>query len=81
MAPISPFGIGQVNDPALIVHRIGLIRRVTVAAASYFRKHPEPQTPEALVEHNCIVYTRLATGNEWHFSKSDGWHNSGYGQR
>jgi DNA-binding transcriptional LysR family regulator len=64
--------IGQVNDPALIVHRIGLTRRVTVAATSYFRKRPEPQTPEALVEHNCIVYTRLATGNEWHFQSPTG---------
>ncbi len=59
--------IGQVNDPALIVHRIGLTRRVTVAAKSYFRKRSEPQTPDELVEHNCIVYTRLATGNEWNF--------------
>jgi DNA-binding transcriptional LysR family regulator len=64
--------IGQVNDPALIVHRIGITRRVTVAATSYFRDRPEPQTPEALVEHNCIVYTRLATGNEWHFQKPTG---------
>nr|WP_236579877.1 LysR family transcriptional regulator [Pseudanabaena sp. lw0831] len=59
--------IGQVNDPALIVHRIGLTRRVTVAAKSYFCDRSEPQTPDELVEHNCIVYTRLATGNEWHF--------------
>lgn len=64
--------IGQVNDPALIVHRIGLTRRVTVAATSYFRQRPAPQTPEALVEHNCIVYTRLATGNEWHFQNPTG---------
>lgn len=59
--------IGQVNDPALIAHRIGITRRVTVAATSYFSDRPEPQTPAELVDHNCIVYTRLATGNEWHF--------------
>jgi DNA-binding transcriptional LysR family regulator len=64
--------IGQVNDPALLVHRIGITRRVTVAATSYFRERSEPQTPEALVEHNCIVYTRLATGNEWHFQRPTG---------
>jgi DNA-binding transcriptional LysR family regulator len=64
--------IGQVNDPALIIHRIGITRRVTVAATSYFRDRSEPQTPEELVDHNCIVYTRLATGNEWHFQRPTG---------
>ncbi|MCC3585056.1 LysR family transcriptional regulator [Microcoleus sp. PH2017_30_WIL_O_A] len=64
--------IGQVSDPSLIFHRIGITRRVTVAATSYFRDRPEPQTPEALVDHNCIVYTRLATGNEWHFQQPTG---------
>lgn len=32
-----------------------------------FGDRPPPQTPEDLVNHNCIVYTWLATGNEWHF--------------
>ncbi|MBW4465979.1 MAG: LysR family transcriptional regulator [Pegethrix bostrychoides GSE-TBD4-15B] len=61
--------IGQVNDPSLIAHRIGLTNRVTVGSTSYFRNHPAPQIPEELVDHNCIVYTRLATGNEWHFQQ------------
>jgi DNA-binding transcriptional LysR family regulator len=64
--------IGQVNDPSLITHRLGVTRRVTVGATTYFRKHPKPQTPEELVNHNCIVYTRLATGNEWHFQQPTG---------
>jgi DNA-binding transcriptional LysR family regulator len=64
--------IGQVNEPMLIAQRIGLTRRVTVAAASYFRDRSEPQKPEDLVNHNCIVYTRLTTGNEWHFQNPTG---------
>jgi DNA-binding transcriptional LysR family regulator len=64
--------IGQVNDPMLIAQRIGLTRRVTVAATSYFRDRPEPQIPEDLANHNCVVYTRLATGNEWHFQNPNG---------
>jgi DNA-binding transcriptional LysR family regulator len=59
--------IGQVNHPMLITQQIGLTRRVTVAAASYFDDRPEPQSPADLANHNCIVFTRLATGNEWHF--------------
>lgn len=64
--------IGQVNEPSLITHRIGLTHRVTVGSTTYFRQHSEPQTPEELVNHNCIVYTRLATGNEWHFQRPTG---------
>jgi DNA-binding transcriptional LysR family regulator len=64
--------IGQVNEPMLVAQRIGLTRRVTVAAASYFRDRSEPQNPEDLANHNCIVYTRLATGNEWHFQNPTG---------
>ncbi|MBD2461469.1 LysR family transcriptional regulator [Oscillatoria sp. FACHB-1407] len=64
--------IGQVNDTSLITHRIGMTRRVTVGATTYFSKYPEPQTPEDLVNHNCIVYTRLTTGNEWHFQQPTG---------
>jgi DNA-binding transcriptional LysR family regulator len=64
--------IGQVNHPMLITQQIGLTRRVTVAASDYFSDRPEPQSPQELVNHNCIVFTRLATGNEWHFQHPGG---------
>jgi DNA-binding transcriptional LysR family regulator len=61
--------IGNVQDTALISQRIGITRRVTVAATSYFQQTDEPQTPEDLIHHNCIVYTRLSTVNEWYFQR------------
>jgi DNA-binding transcriptional LysR family regulator len=64
--------IGQINNPMLITQQIGLTRRVTVAAADYFSDRPEPQTPEDLINHNCILYTRSATGSEWHFQHPTG---------
>jgi len=64
--------IGKVKDPNLIVHRIGITRRVTVGSIEYFRSHQEPKTPEELVNHNCLVYTRLATGNQWTFQLPTG---------
>jgi DNA-binding transcriptional LysR family regulator len=45
---------------------------VTIASVDYFRDRPEPQTPADLVDHNCIVYTRLTTGNVWHFQLPTG---------
>ncbi|NJR62366.1 MAG: LysR family transcriptional regulator [Cyanobacteria bacterium CRU_2_1] len=64
--------IGNVQDNSLISHRIGVTRRITVGALSYFQQAGEPQTPEELIYHNCIVYTRLSTVNEWHFQGPQG---------
>jgi DNA-binding transcriptional LysR family regulator len=59
--------VGEVTDPGLIAKRIGLVRRITVAAPSYLKRHRAPKTPADLTDHDCIVYTRLATGNRWTF--------------
>jgi DNA-binding transcriptional LysR family regulator len=64
--------IGNRLDSSLIGHRIGTTRRVTVATTGYFEQAGEPKKPEDLVHHDCIVYTHLATGNEWHFQGTDG---------
>ncbi|WP_293128184.1 LysR family transcriptional regulator [Microcoleus sp. bin38.metabat.b11b12b14.051] len=64
--------IGNHLDSSLISHRIGTTRRVTVATTAYFEQAGEPQIPDDLVDHDCIVYTHLSTGNEWHFLGTDG---------
>lgn len=64
--------IGNRQDTALMSQRIGTTRRVTVATTGYFEQAGEPQIPQDLEQHHCIVYTRLATGNEWHFQGTEG---------
>lgn len=64
--------IGTVDDSMLITHRIGLTRRITIGSQSYFHHYPEPLIPQHLVNHNCIVYTGLSTGDEWHFQQPAG---------
>ncbi len=59
--------IGNVQDTSLISQQIGVTQRVTIGATTYFDSSGEPMKPQDLISHNCIVYTRLATGNEWHF--------------
>jgi len=59
--------IGHFSDRTLISELIGTTRLVTVGAKSYFDKFPEPQVPSDLTTHNCIVYTRPASSNQWHF--------------
>lgn len=64
--------VGDLGDPSLIARRIGTTRRVTVAASHYLDRHGVPDTPADLARHDCVVYTRLATGNRWHFVGPNG---------
>jgi DNA-binding transcriptional LysR family regulator len=64
--------IGTMADPTLIARRIGITRRVTVGSRGYLECRGEPLHPSDLAVHDCIIYTRLATGNEWHFTSPDG---------
>jgi DNA-binding transcriptional LysR family regulator len=64
--------IGAIADPTLIARRIGTTRRVTVASRGYLERRGEPLHPSDLAVHDCIIYTRLATGNQWHFAGPNG---------
>ncbi|MFZ4807953.1 MAG: LysR family transcriptional regulator [Hyphomicrobiaceae bacterium] len=59
--------VGANNDPSLIARRIGLSRRVAVASPAYLKARGTPKTLEDLHDHECIIYTRLASGNAWTF--------------
>lgn len=63
--------VGDLADSSLIARRIGTARRVLLASRHYLRgtspRVPPLQQPQDLLEHNCIVYTELATRNEWTF--------------
>lgn len=59
--------IGKLSDMSLIVRHIGSSARVCVASPEYLALRGEPRTPKDLLQHDCIVYTLLSTGNEWHF--------------
>jgi DNA-binding transcriptional LysR family regulator len=62
--------MGQFQDRNLILHPIGTSRFVAIASVDYLQKFGEPQVPADLLHHNCIIYTRQSTGNEWQFRGS-----------
>lgn len=64
--------VGEITDQSLVARKIGMVRRLTVASPAYLKAKGTPRTPEDLARHDCIVYTRLATGNRWHFESKDG---------
>lgn len=64
--------VGEITDESLVARKIGMVRRLTVASPAYLKSNGTPRTPGDLQRHDCIVYTRLATGNRWHFASKDG---------
>lgn len=66
------FRVGELKDSRLVARRIGTAHRAVLAAPSYLAAHGEPRRPEELRSHNCLVYTGLATLDEWGFVDAKG---------
>ncbi len=68
--------IGELSDSTLVARRAGTTKRALVASREYLRALPKglkaPRAPEELLQHNCIVYTELATRNAWRFTAGPG---------
>ena len=64
--------IGELADSSLIASRIGTTKRVLIASSAYLNSLPKglkvPREPQDLLQHNCIVYSELATQNAWTFT-------------
>jgi DNA-binding transcriptional LysR family regulator len=64
--------IGRLADSTLVARRLGSTRRLTVATPGYLERRGVPAHPADLADHNCLLYSYLSTGNEWHFQGPDG---------
>lgn len=59
--------VGELRDSALKARRLGTARRICVASPGYLAEYGTPQKPEELRQHNCVLFSLLATGNLWPF--------------
>jgi len=48
--------IGHLADSSLVARQVGEMRRIVVGAPGYLKRHGEPRTPEALLEHQTILF-------------------------
>ena len=68
--------IGELADSALVARRIGTTHRALVTRHEYLNTWPHglkaPKIPQDLLQHNCIVYSELATQNAWTFRAGPG---------
>ena len=47
------------------MRKIGESRLLTIAAPAYLKKHGEPQHPNDLQHHECLIYASDSTINTW----------------
>lgn len=59
---------GHLEDSSLIARHILDSHWIVCASPAYIKRHGRPDTPEALMMHNCLLYSYQTTGaNEWEF--------------
>ncbi|MGE8154729.1 LysR family transcriptional regulator [Pseudomonas vancouverensis] len=66
------FRIGALNDSGLIARHIGNTHRTTVAAPEYLKQNGQPQTPQDLSQHNCLMFNLLSSQNLWVYESQTG---------
>lgn len=64
--------IGQLRDSSLIARRLAPMHRVVCAAPAYLEARGRPQHPRELKDHECLIYSYLSSGREWHFHGPEG---------
>lgn len=64
--------VGEIADVSLVARRVGSFTVATVASPDYLAARGEPERPEDLAGHECILFTRVADPHTWRFAGPDG---------
>lgn len=57
---------------SLVARRLSTIQQWVCASPAYLAEHGEPETPEDLTAHNCILYQYAMAANVWRFRAPSG---------
>jgi DNA-binding transcriptional LysR family regulator len=63
---------GVLQDSSLIVRKLADSKRVIVASKHYVDTFGVPETPEDLLNHNCLTFRNTPAIVQWHFRSADG---------
>jgi DNA-binding transcriptional LysR family regulator len=64
--------IAKLPDSSLIARRLAPIRTVLCASPTYLERMGTPQTPEDLIDHQCLVYSLIHDFEHWHLTDGKG---------
>lgn len=62
----------SLKDTSLVAQKLGSVPQLLVAAQSYLATRGNPQTPEDLSRHDCLVHALKSPTNFWTFTGPDG---------
>ncbi|MGM0543197.1 MAG: LysR substrate-binding domain-containing protein [Pseudomonadota bacterium] len=65
------FRVGKLADSSLIARRLAPMNYVIAASPSYLQAHGAPESPEALVDHNCLLYQGEMGRQRWYFQAQE----------
>ncbi|WP_417842445.1 LysR family transcriptional regulator [Thalassospira sp.] len=63
---------GALRDSRLLARKLGVSRRVVIAAPSYIERHGRPQTPAELEKHNCLNFNFRRAQDQWALPQTEG---------
>jgi DNA-binding transcriptional LysR family regulator len=63
--------IGELEDNRLIAKKLSDHRRILCASPAYLRKHGMPETPQDLIQHNCLRFSGLASFPQWRLHRGN----------
>jgi len=64
--------IGHLGDSSLIARRLFESRLIVCASPDYLERHGVPETPDALTEHDCLIYSNVADPDRWSYRDGAG---------
>jgi len=59
--------VGALKSSMLVARQVGVSERAVFASTDYLERRGEPATPRDLMQHDCILNTRLPAGGLWPF--------------
>jgi DNA-binding transcriptional LysR family regulator len=65
---------GALADSRLVARKLADSRPVPCASPAYLRRHPAPQVPQDLLQHNCLTFHRSGRRQRvWRFARDGQW--------
>jgi DNA-binding transcriptional LysR family regulator len=64
--------IATLEDSQLVAQRLAPVRSVVCASPAYLARRGAPETPQDLLQHDCIVYTYGRHPGKWRFRGDEG---------
>jgi DNA-binding transcriptional LysR family regulator len=66
------FRVGALRDSSLIARRILSYRHQVVASPAYLKSHKRPASPQELLDHRLLAFSRWQPANRWNFFHING---------